>query len=79
MSILYTYKKLCQGLKPISISLSPNTEKDDIRLALKLIFRPWRWKRKLIEAGFLSTKLEEEFKEYLGVNTLFLSIAVGRP
>jgi len=66
-------------LKPISISLSPNTEKDDILLALKLIFRPWRWKRKLIEAGFLSTKLEEEFKEYLGVNTLFLSIAVGRP
>ena len=54
-------------LKPISISLSPNTEKDDILLALKLIFRPWRWKRKLIEAGFLSTKLEEEFKEYLGV------------
>jgi len=30
--------------KPISISLSPNTEKDDIDLALKLIFQPRKWK-----------------------------------
>jgi len=30
--------------RPISISLSPNTEKDDILLAFKLIFRPWLWK-----------------------------------
>ncbi|MFH1462451.1 MAG: aminotransferase class I/II-fold pyridoxal phosphate-dependent enzyme [bacterium] len=32
-----------QALKPISISLSPNTEKDDVFLAFKLIFQPWRW------------------------------------
>ncbi len=32
-------------IKPISISLSPNVEKDDVWLALKLIVQPWRWKR----------------------------------
>ena len=48
--------------RPISISLSPNTEKDDIRLAFKLIFQPWLWKNgKTIEI------LENEFKKYLGV------------
>jgi len=57
--------------KPISISLSPNTEKDDIRLALKLIFRPRLWKKKLAEDGPLLAKLEGEFKEYLGVNYAF--------
>ena len=53
-------------IKPISISLSPNTEKDDILLALKLLFQPWRWKKELTEARPLS-KLEEEFKRYLGI------------
>jgi len=57
------FKKLCQYSKPISISLSPNTEKDDVLLALKLIFRPRRWKR-----GEAVLELEEEFKKYLGVN-----------
>ncbi len=47
-------------LKPISISLSPNTEKDDIWLAFKLIFQPWRWKK-----GRAIKKLEERFKKYL--------------
>ncbi len=51
--------------KPISISLSPNVEKDDVRLALNLIIRPWLWKTR---RGPSSTaKLEEEFKKYLGV------------
>lgn len=48
--------------RPISISLSPNTEKDDIRLAFKLLFQPWLWKR-----GKAINTLEEEFKNYLGV------------
>ena len=30
--------------KPISISLSPNVEKDDLHLVLNLIIRPWLWK-----------------------------------
>ncbi|MCX6760646.1 MAG: DegT/DnrJ/EryC1/StrS family aminotransferase [Candidatus Nealsonbacteria bacterium] len=48
--------------KPISISLSPNTEKDDIDLAFKLIYKPWIWKK-----GQAIEQLENEFKSYLGV------------
>jgi len=54
-------------MKPISISLSPNTEKDDILLALKLLFQPWLWKKKLTEVQPLLT----EFKKYLGVKYAF--------
>ncbi len=58
--------KLCQRFKPISISLSPNTERDDIWLALKLIFKPWKWKKdRAIE------ELENQFKNYLGVKYAF--------
>ncbi len=52
--------------KPISISLSPNVEKDDIFLALKLVFKPWTWKRKL--GGRI---LEEEFKKFFGLKHAF--------
>jgi dTDP-4-amino-4,6-dideoxygalactose transaminase len=48
--------------KPISISLSPNVEKDDLHLASNLLIRPWLWKK-----GKTIEKLENEFKEYLGV------------
>jgi dTDP-4-amino-4,6-dideoxygalactose transaminase len=52
--------------KPISISLSPNVEKDDVNIALNLLIRPWLWKHeKAIK------KLENEFKEYLGVKYAF--------
>lgn len=44
---------------PISISLSPNTEKDDTRLARRLIFSPWRWK-----SGNAAKEFEEKFKRY---------------
>jgi len=57
---------MCKKFKPISISLSPNTEKDDIRLALKLLFLPWKWKK-----GVASRQLEEAFKKYLGVKYAF--------
>ena len=64
--------RICQQFKPISISLSPNTEKDDIHLAWKMI-------KKII---FHETdtkvmhetdakKLEDEFKNYLGVKYAF--------
>lgn len=49
--------------KPISISLSPNVQKDDIKLALNLLVRPWLWRK-----GKAIEKLENEFKKYLGVN-----------
>jgi len=51
-------------MKPISISLSPNTEKDDTWLAFKLLLQPWKWKKAETRSPL---KLEEEFKEYLGV------------
>jgi dTDP-4-amino-4,6-dideoxygalactose transaminase len=54
------------SIKPISISLSPNTEKDDIFLALKIIFKPWLWKK-----GKAIKDLEDQFKEYLGVKHAF--------
>lgn len=50
------------AFKLISISLSPNTERDDIYLALKLIFQPWRWKK-----GNRISKLEEDFKKHFKV------------
>lgn len=51
-------------MKPISISLSPNTEQDDVWLALKLLFQPWRWKK-----GEAIRALEQEFAKYLGMNS----------
>ena len=65
---------MCQVFKPISISLSPNTEKDDIWLALKLVFSAiggpaggWQfWKE-----GSATEELENQFKEYLGVKYAF--------
>ena len=61
--------------KPISISLSPNVEKDDVKLALNLIIRPWLWrkgKKPFLHSaecknGNAIEKLESEFKEFLGV------------
>ena len=59
-------EKFRQCSKPISISLSPNTEKDDILLVLKLLFQPRLWKTdKMVEDS--PRPLEEEFKKYLGV------------
>ncbi len=47
--------------KPISISLSPNVQKDDVGLALKLLFQPGKWKQ-----GGAITELENNFKKYQG-------------
>ncbi len=58
--------KFCQAFKPITISLSPNTQKDDIWLTLKLIFQPWKWKK-----GKAIKELENQFKEYLGIKYAF--------
>lgn len=58
--------------KPISISLSPNVQKDDVALACRMLFLPLAWKR-----GSGIKKLEEEFKKYLGV-TYAVSFNSGR-
>jgi len=46
-------------MKLISIGLSPNTEKEDILLALKNLLMPWSYQR-----GNSINKLEEWFKNY---------------
>lgn len=46
---------------PIAISLSPNTERDDVFLALKLLFSPWQWGK-----GKDIGRLEKEFAKYFG-------------
>jgi len=56
-------------IKPITISLSPNIEKDDIWLALKLVFCPWKWTR--LRQGSGGQELENEFRKYLGVKYAF--------
>lgn len=48
----------------ISASLSPNTERDDVWLALRLLFAPWVWKR-----GSAVAKVEAWFRQYLGTTT----------
>lgn len=48
--------------KLISIGLSPNTEKDDVILALKKIFIPWKY-----EKGNSIAKLESWFKKYFKI------------
>lgn len=53
-------------IKPISISLSPNIEPDDVRLVLKLIFSCWKWKK-----GKTIKELEDKFKKYIGVKYAF--------
>ena len=53
-------------IKPISISLSPNTEPDDVRLAFRLLFQPWKWKK-----GEALRALEEEFKKRIGTRHAF--------
>ncbi|MEK7664070.1 MAG: aminotransferase class I/II-fold pyridoxal phosphate-dependent enzyme [Patescibacteria group bacterium] len=58
--------------KPISISLSPNVQKDDVILALKLLFQPWKSKK-----GSVIKELENNFKNYLGVRHAF-SFNAGR-
>jgi len=64
---------------PISISLSPNTEKDDIVLAFKLLLQPWKWKldKNYAIAQNLLNLLENEFKKYLGVKYA-ISFNAGR-
>ena len=52
--------------KPIFISLSPNVERDDILLALKLVFQPWKWKK-----GRAIKLLENKFKKYLNTKYAF--------
>lgn len=63
--------KFCQYIKPISISLSPNTEKDDVLLALKLLFQPWKWKENIKSRNSSVKCLEKEFRNYFDAKYVF--------
>ena len=62
---------MIKKFKPISISLSPNVQKDDVFLALKLLFQPWKWAGHKSALGSAIASLENEFKKYLGVKYAF--------
>ncbi len=52
--------------KSIFLSLSPNVEKDDLALDLKLLFAPWLWKK-----GGKVKELEGKTQQYLGLKHTF--------
>jgi len=58
--------KIFQAANPIFTSLSPNTQRDDIFLSLKIIFQPWKWKK-----GNAVLELEQWFKNYLKSDNVF--------
>jgi len=59
--------------RPIAISLSPNTQKDDVFLALKLVLSPIQW------FNFRYTeKLENEFAKYFGKGYCAVAVNSGR-
>lgn len=59
--------------RPIAISLSPNTENDDVLLALKMLLSPWSWfDKKEVK------KLEQGFARIFGGNYKALAINSGR-
>src|SRR3989344_8652804 len=51
-------------MRPISISLSPNTESDDVWQAFRLLFLPWKWKK-----GGAAEQLERKFASCLGAKS----------
>ncbi len=59
-------------MKPIFIAASPNTEKDDLKLALKLLIQPWAWRK---NDGSVK-EFESKVSEYLGgINAIALDSA----
>ena len=60
-------------MRPVFIGASPNTEKDDIKLALKLLVQPWRWRE---DKENSVNKFEEMVSEYHGgINTVAMDSA----
>ena len=59
--------------RPIAISLSPNSQKDDVLLALKVFLSPWRWRDEK-EVGLLVNK----FVSLFGENYQAFAVNAGR-
>lgn len=55
--------RVCQYFKPLSISLSPNIQTDDIWLAFCMLLQPWRWQK-----GKEVQEFEQEFARYMGTS-----------
>ena len=53
--------------KPILISISPNTDPSDVKLAIKLLFRPRLWQQ-----GKAVNQLKNKLKKYFHTNNCFL-------
>lgn len=53
--------------KPVAISLSPNSESDDVYLALKQLITPWKWKR-----GSGEEKVRSWFKKYFSTQDAYI-------
>ncbi len=50
-------------MKPIALGLSPNTQKDDVYLALRQLFSPWSYQR-----GSAIAELEQWFRNFFAVS-----------
>ncbi len=60
-------------MRPIAISLSPNTQRDDVLLALRTLFSPWIWRdEQEVEL------LEKEFAVVFGKKYRALAVNSGR-
>src|SRR5258708_38627216 len=58
--------------RPIALSLSPNTQTDDILRAVKMLFCPWKY-----VTGSAISSLEQWFRQYFDVSYA-VSFASGR-
>lgn len=56
--------------KSIFIASSPNTEKDDLRLARKLLFTPWNWRTASTNSA--RSRMRTAFASYHHTNSTFL-------
>lgn len=60
-------------MKPVFIGASPNTEKDDIRLAWKLLFQPWNWRTDKVNSV---SQFEDKVSKYHdGINAVAMDSA----
>jgi dTDP-4-amino-4,6-dideoxygalactose transaminase len=58
--------------RPLALGLSPNTEVEDVQLALKLLLLPWQYKK-----GKAPDLLEQWFQKFFGISSA-ISFANGR-
>lgn len=58
--------------RPITISLSPNTESDDVSLAWKILFKPWLWRNQNIV-----DEVESHLSRYLDDRSV-VTVSSGR-